>query len=121
LTIKLTRAGLAVTTASDGSEGLAAAVADPPDVVLADATMSPVSAEALASELHRRLGRARPAIVFLTSDFEPADLERALRSGADDCICKPFSPADVLQRLQVVQLRRQLAAEAHYPHLQDPA
>jgi two-component system response regulator BaeR len=51
-------------------------------------------------------GRVRPAILMVTARVEEIDRLLGLELGADDYICKPFSPREVVARVKAV-LRRQ--------------
>jgi two-component system response regulator BaeR len=57
------------------------------------------------------LGRPRPAILMVTARVEEIDRLLGLELGADDYICKPFSPREVVARVKAV-LRRQQAPPA---------
>ena len=52
-----------------------------------------------------RAGRARPAILMVTARVEEIDRLLGLELGADDYICKPYSPREVVARVKTV-LRR---------------
>jgi DNA-binding response OmpR family regulator len=49
--------------------------------------------------------RSRPAVILLTGRGEPSDRVAGLRLGADDYVVKPFSPAELVARVDAV-LRR---------------
>ena len=51
-------------------------------------------------------GRARPAILMVTARVEEIDRLLGLELGADDYICKPFSPREVVARVKAVLRRR---------------
>ena len=92
----LERAGFDVATESDGAAALAAALAEPPDVMILD-VMLPVLD---GFEILRRLradarGRSVP-VIMLTAKGQRADRATALGGGADLFITKPFSNAEVI-------------------------
>ncbi|WP_157271599.1 response regulator [Azohydromonas aeria] len=62
----------------------------------------------------RRLRAAghRIPIVMLTARGDPGDRILGLDTGADDYLCKPFSPRELLARIQA-QLRRQALLGSH--------
>lgn len=59
-------------------------------------------------------GRPAPAIVMVTARVEEIDRLLGLELGADDYICKPFSPREVVARVKAV-LRRGRHAPASAP------
>lgn len=65
----------------------------------------------------RASGQASPAIIMVTARVEEIDRLLGLELGADDYICKPFSPREVVARVKAV-LRR--AAGASATHLALP-
>jgi DNA-binding response OmpR family regulator len=101
----LRRDGFAVTTASSGPEGLAAALdqANPPRVVVLDVMLPGMD----GLEVCRRLRQAHVTvpIILLTARSEEADRISGLGIGADDYVVKPFSPGEVVARVKA-QLRR---------------
>jgi DNA-binding NtrC family response regulator len=86
--------GVNVTSFVDPSSGLAAALANPPDLVLLDVRMPGMSGE----ELFARLHEACPAlpIVFLTAFGTVEGAVLAMRNGAFDYLLKPFKRDDLL-------------------------
>jgi|SRR5437764_440250 len=100
----LERAGYATRIAYDGRAALAAVDEDRPDLVVLDLMLPGVD----GLEVMRRL-RERPkpplAIILLTARGEESDRIVGLRLGADDYVVKPFSPAELVARVDAV-LRR---------------
>ena len=64
-----------------------------------------------------RAGRRRPAIILLTAKGEETDRVVGLRLGADDYVVKPFSPAELVARVDAV-LRRVDPEPEHEPPLE---
>jgi CheY-like chemotaxis protein len=92
--------GYKVQVAFDGEAGLAAALADPPDVVLSDVGLPQMNGYELAERLSA-LPR-KPLLVAITGYSQQADRERAVRAGYDYFFVKPMEP-DVLLKLLAVQ------------------
>jgi two-component system response regulator ResD len=115
LNIKLTRAGFRVVAATDGEQALADAVARRPVLVLLDTALPRLDGYQVAGELARIMGDQRPAVVFLSRASSSEAIERALRSGCDDYVLKPFSPEELMHRCRVTLLRRQIAGEMPQP------
>lgn len=101
----LRRDGFAVTTASNGPDGLAAAL-DPehaPQIVVLDIMLPGMD----GLELCRRLRQEHVTvpIILLTARGDEADRVGGLGIGADDYVVKPFSPTELVARVKA-QLRR---------------
>jgi DNA-binding response OmpR family regulator len=99
----LERAGLETQQAFDGPSALAMAYARPPDAVVLDLMLPGID----GLEVCRRL-RAQQAglpVLMLTARGEEVDRILGLEVGADDYVTKPFSPRELVLRVQSV-LRR---------------
>ena len=99
----LTRAGYQVTCAADGSEGLESWIRLRPHVVILDIMLPSLS----GLELLRRRRQASDdaAVIMLSARGEEEDRLVGLEVGADDYVVKPFSPREVVLRVQAL-LRR---------------
>ncbi len=101
----LARAGYRVSTASSGDEALRAAREERPDLVILDLMLPGVSGYDVLAEL-RKLEETRDVgVILLTARRDEPDRIRGLSLGADDYLTKPFSPAELVLRVQAV-LRR---------------
>ena len=98
----LERAGFTVLSTGSGAEAITMAADAAPDLVVLDLGLPDVSGETVASEL--RAMSAVP-IVMLTARAAEEDRIRGLELGADDYVTKPFSPRELVLRVQAV-LRR---------------
>jgi DNA-binding response OmpR family regulator len=99
----LERAGYRTAVAHDGAEALAHAARRRPDLVVLDLMLPGVD----GLEVLRRLREepAPPGVILLTAKGEESDRVIGLRQGADDYVVKPFSPAELVARVDAV-LRR---------------
>ena len=106
LTTYLEHAGFAVIATSNGADGLARAQSPEIAVVILDWMVPGMS----GPEVCRRL-RAVSAVpvLMLTARTAENDRVRGLETGADDYVPKPFSPREVVARVQAL-LRRSSAA-----------
>ena len=104
----LERAGFSVLTTGSGAEALTLAAASSPDLVLLDLGLPDVPGETVAREL-RRTGLT--PILMLTAKTSEEDRIGGLELGADDYVTKPFSPQEVVLRVQAI-LRRAGGADA---------
>jgi DNA-binding response OmpR family regulator len=99
----LVRAGYQVDRAADGVSALAVAARNRPDLVVLDLMLPGLS----GLEVCGRLRATRPdlPVVMLTALGEESDRILGLEQGADDYLVKPFSPRELVLRVQSV-LRR---------------
>jgi DNA-binding response OmpR family regulator len=98
----LERAGFTVLSAGSGAAALALAESGLPDLVVLDLGLPDVPGEVVARELRT----AGPVpIVMLTARAAEEDRIAGLELGADDYVTKPFSPRELVLRVQAV-LRR---------------
>ena len=97
----LVRAGLSVVAASTGAEALLELEEARPDLVLLDLGLPDIDGREI-------LERATPTIpvIVLTARAGLPDRIAGLRAGADDYVVKPFSPTEVVLRVQAVLARR---------------
>jgi len=98
----LERAGFTVLSTGSGAEALTMAASATPDLVVLDLGLPDVPGETVAREL--RASGATP-IVMLTAKSGEEDRIRGLELGADDYVTKPFSPRELVLRVQAI-LRR---------------
>lgn len=100
----LKEAGYDVTVARDGSQALTLTGELRPDLVVLDVMLPGFDGLEVMRRLHADLD-ARVPVILLTAKGEEADRLVGLRSGADDYVVKPFSPAELVARIDAV-LRR---------------
>jgi len=104
----LERAGYAVLSTDSGAEAISVAASASPDLIVLDLGLPDVSGEAVAREV-RAVG-ATP-ILMLTARSGEEDRIAGLELGADDYVTKPFSPRELVLRVQAI-LRRHAASSA---------
>jgi two-component system, OmpR family, response regulator ResD len=100
----LERAGYDTTTAADGLEAVRLADQLRPDLVVLDVMLPQL--DGLQVLRHLREGEDGPTpVILLTAKGEQEDKLAGLRNGADDYVVKPFSPSELVARVDAV-LRR---------------
>jgi DNA-binding response OmpR family regulator len=100
----LVRAGYDTRIAHDGPAAVAAALGSRPDLVVLDIMLPGFDGVEVMRRLHSDL-EGRVGVILLTAKGEEADRVVGLRSGADDYMVKPFSPAELVARVDAVMRR----------------
>ena len=98
--------GYDVEVAGDGTKGLARARTGKPDLVILDLMLPGFD----GLEVCRRIQRRRAvAVIMLTARDSETDVLVGLGVGADDYVTKPFSPRELVARVQAVLRRAERA------------
>jgi DNA-binding response OmpR family regulator len=98
----LKRGGYEPLVAATGADGLRLLEKERPALLILDLMLPDMSGE----EVCRRVrSRSRVPIIMLTAKVEDQDAVNGLSLGADDYVTKPFSPRQLIARVQAV-LRR---------------
>jgi DNA-binding response OmpR family regulator len=108
------RAGYETYEAADGPEALRLADLHRPDLVVLDLMLPGIDGIEVMRQLHERPG-PRTAVILLTARGEESDRLVGLRHGADDYVVKPFSPAELVARVDAVLRRVSPPAEEEPP------
>jgi DNA-binding response OmpR family regulator len=98
----LEREGFQVLEAGDGYTALDLIAEKEPDLIVMDLMLPGIDGLTLTRQLRQR---SRVPVIMLTARGETIDRIRGLDSGADDYLPKPFSPRELVSRIQAV-LRR---------------
>lgn len=97
LKVSLSNAGYRVSEAVAGEEGLRMASAQPPDLVILDLGLPDLDGQDVLQRL--REWYSSPIIILSARDQEPQKI-KALDSGADDYVTKPFGVGELLARMR---------------------
>lgn len=100
LSYNLEQEGYEVDTAMDGQKGLDMAFSDKYDMILLDLMLPNKDGMAICREL--RAEKIEVPIIMLTAKNTEVDKILGLETGADDYITKPFSPREVLARMNAI-------------------
>jgi two-component system chemotaxis response regulator CheY len=90
--------------AGDASEALDQCRRSMPDAILLDGFMPGMDGYQFLKELRRQPSGHRPKVIYCTTENEVAQIARAMHSGADDFMMKPFDRELMQAKLQQMGL-----------------
>jgi DNA-binding response OmpR family regulator len=98
--VRLERSGFAVISANDGTEALALATSENPDIAIFDVSMPGLS----GIDVTRRLRETDidTPVILLTARALDGDVEAGAAAGANAYLTKPFSPQDLEARVRAL-------------------
>ena len=100
--VALRKAGMTVNEARDGREALTRFAADRPDLIILDIGMPELDGLDVCREVRKS---SDVPILFLSARDDEIDRVLGLEIGGDDYVTKPFSPRELVARVNVI-LRR---------------
>ena len=106
VTFRLERAGYRVIQARDGAEALRMAGQHRPQLAILDLMMPRLDGYEVTRAIRGDVAIADMPVVLLTARSQEADVARGFGAGADDYISKPFSPQELLSRVEAILERR---------------
>jgi len=101
----LEAADFGVTVAMDGEEALLCVEEQQPDLILLDWMLPHVSGIEIVRRLRLNPETVNIPIIMMTARTEEDDQVRGLNTGADDYVTKPFSPRELIARINAVMRR----------------
>jgi two-component system response regulator ResD len=110
----LERAGYRTQVAGDGLRAIELAGHERPDLVVLDLMLPGIDGLEVMRRL-READRKRVAVILLTAKGEESDRVIGLRLGADDYVVKPFSPVELVARVDAVLRRVDTSPERAEP------
>ena len=106
----LERAGYHTRVAGDGAQALALCAQSAPDLVVLDIMLPGIDGLEVMRRLHEH--QSSPArVILLTARGSESERIVGLRRGADDYVVKPFSPGELVARVEAVLRRERRAPE----------
>jgi two-component system phosphate regulon response regulator PhoB len=105
ISFNLERAGYTTEMVHDGREGLEKILKEQPDLVVLDLMLPGMDGFQILKELQRDSRTHAIPVLMLTAKSQIDDRIKGLESGADDYLTKPFSPKELLLRVQAIMKR----------------
>ncbi len=96
------RGGHQVVLSAEGHDGLAKALASPPDLAIIDVMMPGITGYEICRQLRANPVTASISIMILTARAQPMDRDAAMTAGADDYMTKPVIMAELLERVNML-------------------
>jgi len=106
LAFNFSRAGFAVATAHDGSEAFEKARMFLPDVIVLDVRMPVMDGLDVCRMLRNVPSTRGIPVLIMTGHGNEQTRAESERSGAVDYLLKPFSPREIISRVQIALSRR---------------
>lgn len=98
----LEKEGYKITAAYNGEDALFLARKERPELIILDLMLPGIDGLEVCKRLKTSQELASIAIVMLTAKGEKEDITVGLRLGADDYVTKPFSPKELIARIEAV-------------------
>ncbi len=105
IAFNLERAGFEVLKAHDGITGARMAIHEPNDLIILDLMLPGKDGYAVFKEIRRDSRSRDTPVIMLTARAQTEDRIQGLEAGADDYLTKPFSPKELMLRVQAVLKR----------------
>ena len=105
VTFKLAQAGYDVQAVDDGVAALAAIEANPPRLAILDVMMPGLSGIDVLRKLRAEESTKDLDVILLTARSRDSDVDTGFATGARDYIIKPFSPRELLHRVNTLLAR----------------
>ena len=102
---KLTQAGYEVAGVKDGVAALAAIEADPPSLAILDVMMPGLSGVDVLRKVRANPATKELDVILLTARSRDSDVDAGFATGASDYVVKPFSPRELLHRVNALLAR----------------
>jgi PAS domain S-box-containing protein len=109
------RSGVALRVATTGAEALAMARSRPPQLMLVDMHLGDMTGMELAARLRSSSDTASIALIAVSADALPDQIDQALSAGFDDYVTKPVNPARLVQVIAEQQARLASGGQAASP------
>jgi DNA-binding response OmpR family regulator len=95
-----------VRVARDGAQGLAMAFGLEPDAVMLERDLEVFDGYRVCRVLRSQDETSRTAIAFISESTRDEELRHCFVCGADECIIKPFSSGELLEKVQAMIARK---------------
>jgi len=102
LALLLEQSGYSVDTARTGTDAIALALKQPPQLAILDVQLPDMTGLDVARELRRRQETSAMPLIALTGRSSPQDTEEALQAGINAVFVKPCEPPELLATIRAL-------------------
>jgi DNA-binding response OmpR family regulator len=102
---KLDQAGFETVAVTDGVAALAAIEAEPPRLAILDIMMPGMSGLDVLRKVRANEATKDLDVILLTARVRDSDVDTGFASGASDYVIKPFSPRELMHRVNALLAR----------------
>lgn len=106
LSRRLLRKGYEVVIATDGSQGVAMAQSEAPDLILMDMSLPVMSGWDATKNVKANPGTGAIPVIALTAHAMSTDRDKALQAGCDDFDTKPIELTRLLEKIESLLKRK---------------
>jgi len=99
---RLTRAGYTVVVATNGTQGVAMATSEQPDLILMDLTLPDIDGKEATRQVKGDPATKHIPVIALTANAMSGDREMALAAGCDDFDTKPVELQRLLDKIKAL-------------------
>ena len=99
---RLSRAGFTVVVATNGTQGVAKAISERPDLILMDLTLPDIDGEEATRRIKADPTTQHIPVIALTANAMSGDREKALAAGCDDFDTKPVELPRLLGKIRAL-------------------
>ncbi len=100
ISAKLRNNGFEVVTANNGDEAFILCCQQKPEFVIADYQLPNISGVELAHDIRKKSGLTEISFILLTTKETELDEKQMDKAGITCCLSKPFSPKEILNRIE---------------------
>ena len=103
---KLSGAGYQILLEGDGEAGLATAKTERPDIIILDWMMPKLTGLQVCEAIRADDSIGKTPVLLLTARAQESDVEKGFAAGANDYLLKPFSPRELLARVEALAAKK---------------
>lgn len=96
----LKQRGFQVLTTRNGLEGIITAQKEEPDLIILDIMLPGIDGFEVCKRLRAGAQTSRIPILIISAKIQKEDINTGFRAGADDYLCKPASPSEIIARVE---------------------
>ncbi len=102
----LKQRGYQVLATRNGLEGIITAQKEEPDLIILDIMLPGIDGFEVCKRLRTGVQTSRIPILIVSAKIQKEDINTGFRAGADDYLCKPVSPSEIITRVENLLLKR---------------